>query len=99
MAASDREHPRMHRASGHAGSAAPGETRLLDLRGLKCPLPVLRTRKALTALAPGDRLEVLADDPLAGLDIPNFVREAGEELVEQARLARGWRFVVSRRER
>lgn len=99
MAASDREISRTGRAPDRVGSAAPTGMRLLDLRGLKCPLPVLRTRKALTVIAPGDRLEVLADDPLAGLDIPNFLREAGEELVEQARLERGWRFVVGRRAR
>lgn len=68
----------------------------LDLRGLRCPLPVLKTRKALSKLVPGATLSVLADDPLAGLDIPNYVREAGEELVGQERLAAGWRFVIRR---
>ena len=52
----------------------------LDLSGLKCPLPALRTRKALRALAPGARLAVTATDPLAGIDIPNVVREEGAAL-------------------
>ena len=61
------------------------EPQELDLRGLKCPLPVLRTRRALRAMAPGARLLVLCTDPLAGVDIPNLVREQGDGLERQAR--------------
>jgi tRNA 2-thiouridine synthesizing protein A len=57
----------------------------LDLRGLKCPLPVLYTRKALASLAPGDVLLVECTDPLAGIDIPNLVRETGDALEEARR--------------
>ena len=46
----------------------------LNLRGLKCPLPALKTRKALTRLASGDELVVECTDPLAGVDIPNLLR-------------------------
>ncbi len=52
----------------------------LDLRGLKCPLPVLKTRKMLAALAPGDRLEVACTDPLSAIDLPNLLRETGDLL-------------------
>jgi tRNA 2-thiouridine synthesizing protein A len=52
----------------------------LDLTGLKCPLPALRTAKALRALSPGDVLEVHCTDPLAVIDIPNLVRETGDKL-------------------
>jgi tRNA 2-thiouridine synthesizing protein A len=52
----------------------------LDLTGLKCPLPVLKTRKALKALMPGDRLEVHCTDPLAAIDIPNLIRETGDKV-------------------
>ena len=45
-----------------------------DLRGLKCPLPVLRTRKALAGMALGDILIVACTDPLARIDIPNLLR-------------------------
>ena len=55
----------------------------LDLSGLKCPLPVLRTRKALRALKSGDRLEVTCTDPLAAIDLPNLIRETGDILEEQ----------------
>ena len=58
----------------------------LDLTGLKCPLPVLKTRKALKALTAGDRLEVHCTDPLSVIDIPNLIRETGDrvEITEQA---------------
>jgi tRNA 2-thiouridine synthesizing protein A len=52
----------------------------LDLSGLRCPLPALKTRKALRSLAPGDRLEVRCTDPLAVIDIPHLVRETGDKL-------------------
>lgn len=54
----------------------------LDATGLLCPLPVLKARKRLAALAPGDVLEVLTDDPAAIIDIPHFCAEAGHELAE-----------------
>ena len=52
----------------------------LNLRGLKCPLPALRTRKALTRLAPGDVIVAECTDPLAEIDIPNLLRETGDVL-------------------
>ena len=52
----------------------------LDLTGLKCPLPALKTRKALKALSPGDLLEVHCTDPLAVIDIPNLIQETGDKV-------------------
>jgi tRNA 2-thiouridine synthesizing protein A len=60
------------------------ETRL-DLRGLKCPLPALKTRAALARLGPGDVLVVECTDPLAGLDIPHLLRETADILEAQER--------------
>jgi len=57
----------------------------LNLRGLKCPLPALKTRKALTGLASGDELVVECTDPLAGIDIPNLLHQTGDELLETER--------------
>jgi tRNA 2-thiouridine synthesizing protein A len=57
----------------------------IDLRGLKCPLPTLRTRKALSRLQAGATLVVECTDPLAEIDIPNLVRETGDELEDTAR--------------
>lgn len=58
---------------------------LLDLSGLKCPLPALRTRKALLRLAAGGVIEVRCTDPLAVIDIPNMARELGATLEWQRR--------------
>jgi tRNA 2-thiouridine synthesizing protein A len=55
----------------------------LDALGLLCPLPVLKARKRLSALASGDVLEVLTDDPAAVIDIPHYCHEAGHELLSQ----------------
>ena len=66
----------------------------LDWRGLKCPLPVLKSRKAVTRLSPGTSVEILTTDPLAGIDIPHFCHEDGHRLIESERLADGHRFVV-----
>jgi tRNA 2-thiouridine synthesizing protein A len=52
----------------------------LDLTGLKCPLPALKTRKALKGLAQGDLLQVCCTDPLAVIDIPNLIRETGDRV-------------------
>jgi tRNA 2-thiouridine synthesizing protein A len=57
----------------------------LDLRGLKCPLPALKTRAALARLAPGSTLVVACTDPLAGIDIPHLLRETGDLLDSQER--------------
>ena len=58
----------------------PMTTTKLDLTGLKCPLPALKTRKALKTLKPGDRLEVHCTDPLSVIDIPNLIRETGDKV-------------------
>jgi tRNA 2-thiouridine synthesizing protein A len=58
---------------------------IIDLRGLKCPLPALRTRKALSRLQGGATLVVECTDPLAEIDIPNLVRETGDALEDKAR--------------
>ncbi len=56
-------------------------TETLDATGLLCPLPVLKARKRLKAMAVGEVLCVLADDPAAIVDVPHFCVEAGHELI------------------
>ena len=51
-----------------------------NLRGLKCPLPALRTRKLLLQMAAGEALTIECTDPLAAIDIPNLLRETGDTL-------------------
>ena len=55
---------------------------LLDTKGLKCPLPVLRARKALKSVEPGGLLEVHATDPSSVLDFRNFCETTGHELLD-----------------
>ncbi len=54
--------------------------KIVNLRGLKCPLPALRTKKALTGLASGDLLTIECTDPLTAIDIPNLLRQTGDTL-------------------
>jgi tRNA 2-thiouridine synthesizing protein A len=58
----------------------------LDATGLLCPLPVLKARKRLGPLAPGEVLRVVADDPAALIDIPHFCAEQGHALIGQTDL-------------
>ena len=64
-------------------TAAINETEpdVLDLRGLKCPLPALFARRALARAAEGTSIMVVADDPLAAVDIPHMCHEEGFEVV------------------
>ena len=52
----------------------------INLRGLKCPLPALRTKKVLKGLAAGDIILVECTDPLAAIDIPNLINQTGDAL-------------------
>ncbi|ETW13099.1 hypothetical protein ATO8_07806 [Roseivivax marinus] len=60
------------------------QTHDLDATGLLCPLPVLKARKRLSALASGDVLRVVTDDPAAVVDVPHFCTEAGHALEDRA---------------
>jgi tRNA 2-thiouridine synthesizing protein A len=61
----------------------------LDALGLLCPLPVLKARKRLGALAVGQVLRVQADDPAAVIDVPHFCAEAGHALIGTVEVAGG----------
>jgi tRNA 2-thiouridine synthesizing protein A len=56
---------------------------VLDLRGLRCPYPVLRAKKAMRAVPVGGVLVLECTDPLAVVDVPHFARQTGHELVDQ----------------
>ena len=68
----------------------------LDAKGLNCPLPILRAKKALQSLSPGGTLEVLATDPGATKDFQAFCRTTGTELVESSVEGKVLRFVLRR---
>jgi tRNA 2-thiouridine synthesizing protein A len=71
-------------------------TTKLDLTGLKCPLPALKTRKALKALKAGDVLEVYCTDPLSVIDIPNLIRETGDRVELTERAEQGIVFLIEK---
>jgi tRNA 2-thiouridine synthesizing protein A len=68
----------------------------LDLRGLKCPMPALMAKKALARLAPGAALTVLADDPMAAVDIPHMCHDEGHAVVSMASYDGYQEFVLRR---
>lgn len=69
---------------------------VLDATGLRCPIPVLRARKRLKAMAPGDRLEVLTDDPASPIDMRHFCAAEGHDIVEAQEADAPYRFVIAR---
>ncbi len=71
---------------------------LLDVKGMNCPLPVLRANRALRALAPGDRLRVLATDRAAVADFQAFCRETGHALVAMGEESGVLSFVIRKKE-
>lgn len=67
----------------------------IDARGHRCPTPTLRLRRAVEAAGPGELVALLADDPLARIDVPHFARQRGLELVAVEPVGGGaLRFVV-----
>jgi tRNA 2-thiouridine synthesizing protein A len=69
---------------------------ILDARGLSCPLPVLKARKALRELAPGATLKVLSTDPACVAEFQIFCRTAGHELLETNQAGDSFSFVIKR---
>ena len=57
----------------------------INLRGLKCPLPALKARKALSGLKSGELLIAECTDPLTAIDIPNLVNQTGDKLEDSSR--------------
>jgi tRNA 2-thiouridine synthesizing protein A len=69
-------------------------TATLDARGLNCPLPILRTKKALAALEPGDTLAVTSSDPGSVKDMDSFCQQTGNEMLSSSQDDEGFRFVI-----
>ncbi len=70
----------------------------LDAKGLKCPLPILKARKALKETPPNGTLEVLATDPGSVADFEAFCRATGNERAEHSSAGEVYRFLIRRRE-
>jgi tRNA 2-thiouridine synthesizing protein A len=73
------------------------ETVRIDLRGLKCPYPVIKTENRMASIAPGGLIEVETTDPLSAIDIPHFCNESGHVLVSQEKTGGGHRFLIRKR--
>ena len=75
----------------------PMAEKTLNLRGLKCPLPALRTRKALSGMTKGEMLVVECTDPLAAVDIPTLINQTGDTLEDTSRAAKLLTFRIRKR--
>ncbi|GIL40529.1 sulfurtransferase TusA family protein [Roseiterribacter gracilis] len=71
--------------------------RKLDATGLTCPLPVLKARKALNEMQPGDRLELMSTDAASALDVPVFCHQSGNVLLEERREEAVWFFLIEKK--
>ncbi len=70
--------------------------KVLDAKGLNCPLPILKAKKAINEVSPGGTLEILATDPGAVADFQAFCRQTGNELVEHSEADGVYRFLIKR---
>ena len=68
----------------------------LDLRGLNCPLPVLKTRRRLATMSTGDTVLVETTDPLAAIDIPAYCSDNGHRLVRADAVDGGHTFLIEK---
>jgi tRNA 2-thiouridine synthesizing protein A len=68
--------------------------KVLDAKGLNCPLPILKAKKALKEVPDGGTLEILATDPGSVADFQAFTRQTGNELVEQSQDGNVYRFLI-----
>jgi tRNA 2-thiouridine synthesizing protein A len=74
----------------------PADEIIVDARGHRCPVPTLRLRKALAAAPAGARVRLLADDPMARIDVPHFAGEVGAEILSREELDGGFSFLVAK---
>ena len=76
---------------------APTPASEINLSGLRCPLPVLRTKKALSEIQPGEILRVFATDSDTQRDIPAFVKMAGHSLLQAGEVPNGFTFLIRKK--
>jgi tRNA 2-thiouridine synthesizing protein A len=76
--------------------AMTSEDIVVDARGHRCPVPTLRLRKALEAAPSGARVRLLADDPMARIDVPHFAAEIGAAILGREDVEGGFSFLVAK---
>jgi tRNA 2-thiouridine synthesizing protein A len=69
---------------------------LVDARGHRCPVPTLRLRRAAESAGAGARIRLLADDPMARIDVPHFAGQSGLEVIEAVELDGGMSFLLGK---
>lgn len=74
--------------------SAGGDPVVVDARGHRCPTPTLRLRRALERVADGETITLMADDPMARIDVAHFAAQAGHLVLETAETDGAIRFVV-----
>ena len=74
----------------------PDDPVLIDVRGLKCPLPVLKAARRMRSHAAGTRFLLLSTDPMAAIDVPHFCNENGHRLVADGRDGDELRFEIEK---
>ena len=67
---------------------------LIDTRGTKCPMPVLKTKKALAKMQAGDVLLVLATDPASVADLAQFAAQTGHKILAQEKVGEEWQHYI-----
>lgn len=72
----------------------PPQSRLIDARGHRCPVPTLKLRRELAEATPGQIVRLWADDPMAQIDVPHFCHQKGYVLARVHALETGWAFDV-----
>tara|TARA_Y200000002_G_scaffold362910_1_gene350497 strand:+ start:1735 stop:1950 length:216 start_codon:yes stop_codon:yes gene_type:complete len=68
----------------------------IDTRGLLCPLPVLKLRKAIQNISQNEKIKLLTDDPAALVDIPHFCNEQGHQIIQRLQEANYYSFIIER---
>jgi len=68
----------------------------VNMRGLKCPLPTLKTRKLLSKMATGEVLVIECTDPLTAIDIPHLIRETGDKIEGSSKKGRVLTFKITK---
>jgi tRNA 2-thiouridine synthesizing protein A len=74
----------------------PMANTVLDTKGLNCPLPILKAKKAIGQIAVGEQLEILATDPGSVKDFESFCRQTGQQLLSSTQEGNVFRFVIQR---
>ncbi|MFM8631281.1 MAG: sulfurtransferase TusA family protein [Betaproteobacteria bacterium] len=83
-----------------SGASTPTESnadRVLDTRGLNCPMPILKAKKTLNEMTGGSLLKILATDPGAVRDFEYFCRHTGHQLMESTESEGEFRFLIRRK--